>query len=80
MNCTSLRSVRNWKTIPQSWKLCGAGTLSRAGATSKDSSFVRMTKLETEYTAYFYVFALGIATERMQASEVKWKLSLIVAL
>ena len=39
-----------------------------------------MTKLETEYTAYFYVFALGIATERMQASEVKWKLSLIVAL
>ena len=30
------------------------GKLSRAEATNKDSSFVRMTKLETEYFVYFY--------------------------
>ena len=54
MKYTKLTSVRNWKKLPQSWKLCGAGKLSRAGATNKDSSFVRMTKLENEYCAYFY--------------------------
>ena len=51
---TKWMSVWNWKTPFQSWKLCAAVKLSRAGATSKDSSFVRMTKLETEYFVYFY--------------------------
>ena len=54
INYTCLTSVRNWKTIPQSWKLCGAEKLSRAEVANKYSSFVRMTKLETDYYASFY--------------------------